>query len=297
MQKIILYYKFVPILDPKAVALLQVNICKRFNLKGRIIVSTQGINVTLGGELDSLKSYLKETKKLPILQKLDVKWSNGGSHDFPKLSVKVRNEIVTFKAKSKVKVGQDGIKNGGQHIKPDHISKLIERYGDDVVFFDGRNNYESAIGNFKGAVTPNVNHSREFPKEIKKAKYKKLKGKHVVTYCTGGVRCEVLSSLLIQEGFKHVYQIKGGIVKYGETYKDKGLWQGKLFVFDNRLTTQFSDSALDIGKCHLCSTKTSNYTNCKNLSCNKLILLCSSCSGKGKVYCKTDEATALTGII
>ncbi len=285
MQKIILFYKFVPITDPKALMLWQQELATNLDLRGRIIIADQGINVTLGGEIDNLKKYIYRTKQFAPLKKLDIKWSSGTKNDFPRLSVKVRDEIVSFLEKKKISVEPKGIKGSGIPIKPEQISDLINKYGEDVVFFDGRNNYESAIGKFCGAITPNVNHSREYKSEIKKDQYNKLKDKHIVTYCTGGIRCEVLSTLMKQEGFKNVYQLKGGIIRYGEKYKDKGLWQGKLFVFDKRMKTQFSKEAIDIGQCHVCQNKTSDYTNCKEVSCNKLILLCKLCQTKKHLYC------------
>jgi len=157
--------------------------------------------------------------------------------------------------------------------------------GEDVVFFDGRNRYEAAIGKFKNAVVPDVATSREFIKEIEKPEYDKLKDKPVVTYCTGGIRCEILSVLMKNRGFKEVYQLDGGIVKYGEAYGDDGYWEGKLHIFDNRMVTQFSDQAKDIGHCSHCQKQTSNYENCANKSCNKLVLVCEACADKD--YCAT----------
>jgi UPF0176 protein len=114
-------------------------------------------------------------------------------------------------------------------------------------------------------------------KELEDPKYEAIKDKPVVTYCTGGIRCEVLSVLMKNRGFKEVYQIDGGIVKYGEAYGDDGLWEGSLYVFDDRMGTKFTDKAKDIGVCVHCSGKTSNYENCQNLDCNALIVVCESC--------------------
>jgi UPF0176 protein len=165
---------------------------------------------------------------------------------------------------------------GGKRIKPGQLDKFMAEHPD-AVLFDGRNNYESAIGRFKGALTPDVNNFRDFPAEIKKNRYRGLKNKPVVTYCTGGVRCEVLSSLLASEGFEDVYQLDGGIVKYGEARADDGLWEGKCFVFDKRMSIGFSDQSQDIGRCSKCQAQTSRYINCANKACNKLVLICQSC--------------------
>ena len=167
--------------------------------------------------------------------------------------------------------------NGGKHLKPHEVNELVEKRGDDVVFFDGRNKYEAAIGRFKNAVVPDTTTSRDFIKELDSGKYDSLKDKPMVTYCTGGIRCEILSSLMKNRGFNEVYQIDGGIVKYGEAYKDDGLWEGALTVFDGRQATTFSDDAVTLGRCSRCDAPTSNYENCEVAQCNERLLLCESC--------------------
>jgi UPF0176 protein len=276
MQKIILYYKFVPIADPDAVRLWQRALCEKLNLKGRILISKHGINGTVGGDIDAVKAYIKDTKS--YFKGITFKWSEGGRDQFPRLAVKVRDEIVTFGAVDEIEVDEHGIIGGGKHIKPAGVHDLVEKYGDDVIFFDGRNAYEAAVGKFKDAVIPEVEHTRDFGRELDDPKYNDIKDKPIVTYCTGGVRCEVLSMMMKKRGFKEVYQLDGGIVKYGETYKDDGLWEGSLYVFDDRMGLTFSDKAKDIGVCIHCQGKTSNYENCSNKNCNKLVLICTDCA-------------------
>lgn len=280
MQKILLYYKFVPVPDPEAVRLWQRNLCEKLNLKGRILIADHGINGTVGGELKDLKQYAKETKTHSAFKDIVFKWSDGGREHFPKLIVKVRPEIVTFGTPDKIKVDKNGIVDGGKRLKPEQVHELIKERGEDVVFFDGRNKYEADVGRFQNAVVGSVKHSRDFARELKDPKYNDIKDKPVVTYCTGGIRCEVLSTLMKQEGFKEVYQIDGGIVKYGEAYGDAGLWEGALYVFDDRVTTKFSDKARDIGKCVHCDRKTSNYENCTNKTCNLHMIVCEKCVTK-----------------
>lgn len=293
MQKIILYYKFVPISDTETVKFWQKELCEKLQLKGRIIISRHGINGTLGGELDNLKLYTRAMKAHSLFNGITWKWSDGGSDDFPRLSVKVRKEIVTFGLPDEIKVNQDGIVGGGKHLKPEEVNQLVKEHGEDVVFMDGRNAYEAAIGRFKGAVVPNTRTTRDFKKELDKPELKQLKDKPIVTYCTGGIRCEILTALMKKRGFKKVYQVDGGIVKYGERFKDDGLWEGKLYVFDKRMSYGFSDKSKDIGACSLCGAQTSNYENCADLSCNDLILACQKCSKPGKTYCLKHSQTAV----
>ncbi len=277
MQKILLYYKFTPLKDPEAVRLWQKSLCEKLGLRGRVLISKHGLNGTVGGELKNLKAYAKETKSYLPFKGIRFKWSEGNAENFPKLSVKVRDEIVSFDAADELNVDENGVVGGGKHLKPEEVHKLIEKHGDEVVFFDGRNTYEAAVGKFKNAVVADTRTSKDFVKELESGKYEKLKDKPVVTYCTGGIRCEVLSSLMKNRGFKEVYQIDGGIVKYGEKYGDEGLWEGNLHVFDGRMKMKFSRKAKDIGECIHCQNKTSNYENCALPSCNDLVLICEKC--------------------
>jgi len=277
VQKIILYYKFAPISDPEAVRLWQKTLCERLHLRGRILISKHGINGTVGGDIDDVKAYVRETKAYPAFKATTFKWSDGGREHFPKLSVKVRDEIVAFDAADELEVDERGVVGGGTHLKPEEVHKLVAERGDDVVFFDGRNAYEAAVGKFKNAVVPDVRTSRDFKRELEDPKYDAIKHKPVVTYCTGGIRCEILSSMMKKRGFTEVYQIDGGIVKYGEAYADDGLWEGSLYVFDDRMNVTFSDKAKDIGTCIHCGKNTSNYENCALKTCNKLVLICADC--------------------
>lgn len=288
MQKILLYYKFTPIKDPEAVKLWQKTLCEGLNLRGRILISEHGINGTVGGDLEDLKKYVKATKQYPGFKGTVFKWSEGAREDFPRLSVKVKPEIVAFDAADELKVDEKGVVNGGQHLKPEQVHELVEEHGDDVVFFDGRNAYEAKIGKFKNAIVPDTRTSRDFIRELESGKYDELKDKPVVTYCTGGIRCEILSSLMKNRGFKEVYQIDGGIVKYGEKYGDDGLWEGSLHVFDDRMKVDFSDHAKTVGECIHCSGPTNNYENCALASCNDLVLICLFCKQKPELLYHSD---------
>ncbi|MCC3272506.1 rhodanese-related sulfurtransferase [Arthrobacter zhangbolii] len=281
LNRIALYYAFTPLSDPDAVRLWQRTLCEKLGLRGRILISRDGINGTVGGPLDAVKAYVKATREYPAFKKMDVKYSEGSAEDFPRLSVKVREEIVSFGAPGELKVDENGVVGGGTHLRPEELHDLVaekEKAGEEVVFFDGRNAFEAQIGKFKGAVVPDVSTTHDFISELESGKYDDLKDKPVVTYCTGGIRCEVLSSLMVNRGFKEVYQMKGGIVRYGETYGDKGLWEGSLYVFDKRMHTEFTDEAVTIGRCVRCEAPTSKFENCSNPSCRKLTLYCAECA-------------------
>lgn len=281
---------FTPLSDPEAVKLWQKTLCDSLNLRGRILVSRHGLNGTVGGDVDDLKSYVKQTKQYPGFKHTTFKWSDGAREDFPRMSVKNRRELVGFKnSDDEFDVDENGVIGGGQHLKPEQIHELIEKYGDDVVFFDGRNEHEAKIGKFKNAVVPDTRTSRDFIAELESDKYDDIKEKKVISYCTGGIRCEVISAMMKKRGFKEVYQIDGGIVKYGEKYGDDGYWEGSLRVFDDRKTMEFSDHAKTIGLCTHCGGRTSNFENCALASCNDLVLICEECTKKPELLFHTVE--------
>ena len=284
VAKILLYYAFTPLADPDAVRLWQRDLAASLGLRGRILISKDGLNGTLGGELGAMKRYVRKTRDYPAFTHIDFKWSDGSgldetgaSLDFPKLSVKVRDEIVSFGAPGELRVDGGGVMGGGTPLTPEALHELVAERGDDVVFFDGRNALEAAIGRFRDAVVPDVETTRDFVELLDSGEYDELKGRPVVTYCTGGIRCEVLSSLMSSRGFGEVYQLEGGVVRYGERFGDGGLWEGSLYVFDGRGSIDFSDGAAVIGRCTGCGAPTNRTANCPDASCRAQFVVCESC--------------------
>ncbi|MDZ5077044.1 rhodanese-related sulfurtransferase [Nesterenkonia sp. HG001] len=280
ISRIVLYYTFTPLSDPEAVRLWQHTLCRELGLKGRLIVSPHGLNGTVGGELSAVKQYVKQTRTYGPFRDMEFKWSDGGAEDFPRLSVKVRPELVAFGVPDEVQVDESGVIGGGQHLTPHEVHELVEARraeGVEVAFFDGRNAVEARIGRFKDAVVPETETTRDFVAELDSGKYDHLKDQPVVTYCTGGIRCEVLSSLMRNRGFEEVYQLDGGIVRYGETYGDSGLWEGELYVFDGRMNTRFSQDSVTVGECTRCAAPTSTFHNCLDRGCSTLQLYCEDC--------------------
>ncbi len=279
--KIVLFYVFTPLPDPEAIRLWQHTLAESLGLTGRVIVSKDGINATLGGDIREVKAYVRATKSYAPFRGADIKWSNGQGDDFPRLSVKVRPELVTFGTDDEITVTADGVQGGGVHLKPGALHKLMDER-DDVVFFDGRNAMEAQIGKFRDAIVPDTDTTRDFIAEIESGKYDDLKDKPVVTYCTGGIRCEVLSVLMKNRGFSEVYQLDGGIVRYGETFGNTGYWDGSLYVFDKRMHVEFGEGAESIGHCISCGTATPEFVNCANLECRKQYLRCAECTAAGR---------------
>jgi len=278
LPKVILYYAFTPISDTAVIKVWQKFLCQSLNLKGRIIISPQGINGVLGGDIDDLKKYIRQSRSYEGFAKMKFKWSDGTGNDFPKLSVKVRPELVAFGNPDEIKVDKNGVIGGGKHLKPSEVDELVSKRGDDVVFFDGRNSFEAQVGRFKNAVVPDTATTRDFVSEIESGKYDHLKDKPIVTYCTGGIRCEVLSAVMKTRGFKEVYQIDGGIITYGNEIGDDGLWEGALHTFDNRMSLKFSERSKSIGQCEDCSGAATRFYDCPKVPCNALNLLCAKCA-------------------
>jgi UPF0176 protein len=276
-HKILLYYIFRPLGDPQAISLWQRKLCESLDLRGRILVSEHGINGTVGGEIESLLSYIKQNKEYAPFREIEYKWSQGHRDDFPRLKVNARSEVVGFGIPNEIKVDAHGIVGGGQHLSPVELHELVDTRGGDVTFFDGRNAFESRIGRFTGAVIPETNTTHDFIAEIDSGKYDHLKSKPIVTYCTGGIRCEILSSAMKSRGFEEVYQLDGGIVKYGEAFGNKGLWEGSLYVFDRRMAVDFEENVEAIGECEHCEGFTKTFYNCSSDWCRELTLVCDSC--------------------
>lgn len=302
--KVVLFYVFTPLPDPEAIRLWQRELCERLGLRGRIILSPHGINATVGGEMPAVKRYVRALRGYEPFRRADVKWSQGSGLtpepgpsgyrellDFPKLSVKVRDELVTFGVPDEVRIGPEGVIGGGEHLTPQALHRLVEERGDDVVFFDGRNAYEAKVGRFEGAVVPDVRTTREFIAQLDDGTYDALKDRPVVTYCTGGIRCEILTALMKERGFDDVYQLDGGIARYGEVYGDRGLWRGSMYVFDGRMTVDFSDSPTVIGRCVHCDAATSRMQNCELGSCRLQIIVCADCAAAGRDACPDHAAS------
>ena len=273
VPKILLYYLFTPLADPDAVRLWQRDLAGSLGLGGRILISKDGINGTVGGDVAAVKKYIRKTRDYAPFKDIDFKWSEGTGHDFPKLVVKVRDEIVSFGAPGELRVDEHGVIGGGTKLSPQQLHELVA--SKEVTFFDGRNQIEAAIGRFDGAIVPDVANTREFVAELESGRYDHLKDQPIVTYCTGGIRCEVLSSLMVNRGFTEVYQLDGGIARYGEAYGDEGLWKGSLYVFDERMSVDFTDSAEVIGSCVTCGTQSKQIVNCADPSCRELFVVCS----------------------
>ncbi|WAL39879.1 rhodanese-related sulfurtransferase [Brevibacterium sp. BRM-1] len=282
VPKIVLFYAFAPLPDPEAVRLWQRALASSLGLGGRIIVAAHGINATVGGDVAAVKAYVKQTRQYPAFADADYKLSDGAGDDFPRLSVRVRPELVTFGAPDEVRVDEHGVVGGGRRVAPEDLAGLLAERPD-AVMFDGRNTMEARIGRFRGAVVPRAETTRDLLAELDAGAFDHLKDRPVITYCTGGVRCEVLSALMRRRGFAEVYQLDGGIVRYGEAFGSDGLWDGSLYVFDRRMHVEFAPGAHSLGRCGACGEPTADYANCFDPACRRMFLRCPACTAAGRL--------------
>lgn len=279
--KILLYYKYVSINDPEDLKNQQKELCNQLNIKGRILVSDEGINGTAAGLEKDINRYIEETEKYPGLEDLEWKVSWADEQVFPKLRVVVRDEIVTLGVK---KTGADvQISNKADYIQPEELKQLYESKADFVIL-DARNLYEAEIGKFKNALIPPIDNFREFPEFVEKhlADYK---DKDVVTYCTGGVRCEKASAYLREKGFKKVRQLHGGVHQYGEETGGK-YFEGELFVFDKRLHVPVNTiEPSTISCCLYCKSPITRFVDCAAPACGELFICCEMCQNEHHGAC------------
>jgi UPF0176 protein len=251
---------------------------------GRIYVAKEGINAQLSVPADNFNDFKEKLDEISFLE--NVRLNIAVEHDnksFLKLKVKVRNKIVA-----------DGLADGtfdvtdiGTHVKADQFNALIE--DPNVVLVDMRNHYESEIGHFKNAVTPDVDTFRGSLDLIEEQLKDSKEDKKLVMYCTGGIRCEKASAYYKHKGFKNVFQLEGGIINYVRQVNAEGLenkFLGKNFVFDARKAERISDDV--ISNCHQCGEACDEHINCLNEACHLLFIQCEKCAEKMEQCCSAD---------
>ena len=241
---VLAFYHFTPFSNPKKIKIPLKKICKKHKIKGSILLANEGINGTISGNDKNISEVLAYIKALPGCAKIETKKSLNLSQPFNRMKVRLKKEIVTM--------GQPNIdpnKKVGRYIDPKNWDEFTKK--DDVVVIDTRNKYETKIGSFKNAIDPQTGSFREFPKWVKNFKAEKgNENKKIAMFCTGGIRCEKASSLMMEEGFDEVYHLQGGILKYLEKVENKNsLWEGECFVFDQRVCLT---EDLEVGSYKMC---------------------------------------------
>lgn len=265
--RVLLYYKYVHIHDPQEFATEHLELCNKIGLMGRIIVAEEGINGTVSGTIEQTDAYMKYMKEDTRFEDMVYKIDESAGHAFKKMKVRPRKELVTLRLEDDI----NPLELTGKYLSPKEFNESMK--ADDTVVIDARNDYEYDLGHFRGAIKPDINSFRELPDWIKNNK-EMLEGKKILTYCTGGIRCEKFSGWLLKEGFEDVSQLHGGIVTYGKDPEVQGeLWDGQCYVFDERIGVQVNQREHTVvGKDYYTGKPCERFVKCGNPECNKHIL-------------------------
>nr|WP_145404829.1 rhodanese-related sulfurtransferase [Paenibacillus xylanexedens] len=277
--RVLLYYKFVKIEDPETFTQEHLQYCKDLGVKGRILIASEGINGTVSGTPEQTEQYMKDMHANPLFKDMVFKIDDVEEHAFKKIFVRHKAELVTFRVDEEL----DPNEISGKRLSPKEFHEHLQR--DDVIVIDGRNDYEYEIGHFRGAIRPDVESFREFPEWIRE-NLGDMKDKKIITYCTGGIRCEKLTGFMIKEGFQDVAQLEGGIVTYGKDPEVQGrLFDGKCYVFDERISVPINrtDEDIVIANCYHCGTTHDRYINCP--TCNLQHVCCEACEETHNRFC------------
>lgn len=275
----LLYYCYTPIAEAEQFAAEHLHFCKSLGLTGRIIVADEGLNGTVSGSPEACRTYMETLHADSRFSTIDFKVDEVDEPSFVKMHVRYKEEIVNSGLAGRPEVSP--LKRSGKHLEPLQFAEMKDR--EDVVVLDVRSNYEHHLGKFNNAVTLDIENFREFPDKINELA--KFKGKKILTYCTGGIKCEKATALLLEEGFEEVYQLHGGIIKYGKEAGGKD-FEGECYVFDNRLKVPVNSvNPTLISTCLNCGSITSKMINCANPECNEHFTQCEECGWKMQGCC------------
>lgn len=279
--RVLLYYKFVTIEASEDFAKEHLDFCKKLQLKGRILVAKEGINGTVSGTIEQTQAYMEALHRDERFSDMVFKIDEAEENAFKKMYVRHRESIITLLPEDEVNP-KDKV---GTYLKPEQWHEMLQR--EDVIIVDGRNDYEYELGHFRGAIKAEVKNFKQFPKWIEE-NLSEHKDKKILTYCTGGIRCEKLTGVFLNKGFKDVYHLEGGIVTYGKNPEVQGeLFDGKCYVFDERIAVKINNTNEDIvvSKCKHCGELSDRYINCTNDDCHDQHLCCEACEIKYEGFC------------
>ena len=239
------FYKFAKLPDFKQLQAPFLEFCLSVNINGTILLAAEGVNGTVAGSRNSIDCLISFLKAEPRLHDIEHKESFTSEPPFDRMKVKLKKEIVPLGVST-----VDPNELVGTYVSPEEWNELIS--DPEVIIVDTRNDYEVDIGTFKGAIDPKTKRFRDFPAFVSDT-LDPDKHKKVAMFCTGGIRCEKASSYMLQQGFKEVFHLKGGILKYLEKIPaDKSLWDGECFVFDQRIAVGNGLIVGDHEQCYAC---------------------------------------------
>lgn len=279
------FYKYHNIPNPSIFRDYLFQLLARTEVVGRIYVANEGINAQISVPTKFLNQFRDDLYSIDFLDGVRLNIAveeEGAEFPFLKLKVKVRNKILADGLNDET----FDVTNIGKHLKAEEFNALTN--DPETILIDFRNHYEHEVGHFQGAILPDVDTFRDSLPHIEDTYLKGNEDKNIVMYCTGGIRCEKASAWFKHRGFKNVHQLEGGIIKYANECKEKGLankFIGKNFVFDERRGERISDDV--ISSCHQCGAPCDTHTNCANEACHLLFIQCDACKAKFENCCST----------
>ena len=242
--KVAAFYSFVELLNIERLQRLFIEFLEREDIKGTVLLAKEGVNGTVAGRSNSIDKFKDFLKLNDLYLSQNFKTSSCKNDPFPRLKVKLKNEIVSIGSKL-----ADPTKAVGEYVQPEDWNSLISQ--DDVLVLDTRNTYEFSIGTFKNSIQPETTNFREFPEWLEAIQINK--NQKVAMFCTGGIRCEKASSLMKSKGFNNIYHLQGGILNYMEKVDEKdSMWDGECFVFDDRVALNHNLEVGSYDMCHGC---------------------------------------------
>ncbi|GAB1448742.1 rhodanese-related sulfurtransferase [Bacteroidota bacterium] len=276
--QVLAYYFYTRVPDAEEFSIHHLNYCKQLGITGRIYLAYEGINGTICGTPAQCAVYMDDLQSDPRFEGVEFKIDPADAPAFNRIHVRHKKELVYSGLKT-----IDPNRRTGKHLRGQEVRELMNR--EDVVLLDVRSNYETRLGRFKNALTLDIENFREFPEKVKELEH--LKDKKIITYCTGGIKCEKASAFLLETGFQEVYQMHNGIIGYA---KDTGGedFEGMLYVFDGRVSVPINSvNPKLIANCIKCGTPTGRNLNCANVECNEQFNMCETCSDEMEGCCST----------
>jgi UPF0176 protein len=280
------FYKYAQIKNPRLFRDHLFLKWSNLNIVGRTYIASEGINAQISIPIPHFEQFRDELYQIEFLNGVRLNIAvDEADVEFPflKLKIKVRDKILADGLNDET----FDVTNKGVHLSAEEFNKLTD--DSDTILIDFRNHYESEVGHFKGAITPDVDTFRESLPIIEETILKGNEDKNVVMYCTGGIRCEKASAWFKHRGFKNVHQLEGGIIKYANDCKQLGIenkFIGKNFVFDERRGERISNEV--IAQCHQCGSPCDTHTNCANDGCHLLFIQCENCKSSYNNCCSED---------
>lgn len=278
MYRLLSYYGYLSVADPDAIRDAQRALGQELGLGGRIYIASEGINGTCAGTPEAIRRYREATLAMPGFENIDFKEETVDRIPFAELRVRTRPYLVNLGAGNDV----DPEAEGGKRLSPTQWKAFLES-GKKFTLLDVRNDYEAKIGFFEGAEIPPYQYFHEFPQWVEELEIDPEEP--VLMYCTGGIRCEKFSGLLTRKGYKEVYQLDGGLLRYAEQVGGDH-FVGEVYVFDDRMSLDIGGTGTP-GRCEHCGVETPRLINCANVDCHLLHLSCDSCVRETRACCSS----------